>query len=84
MLNSSMYDIIQNNFTDILAVKDCNLCVHLWANQEENGPKHFFSSTFPLKKMFFMILFSMIKIYKEYIKIFPCNSKSVQPQRASF
>ncbi len=38
MLNIAMYWIIQNNFTEILVVKDCNLCVILWANQEENVP----------------------------------------------
>ena len=38
MLNITMYDIIKNNFTEIWPVKDCNLCVLLWANQEENAP----------------------------------------------
>ena len=28
-------DIIQNNFTEIWAVKDCSLCVLLWVNQVE-------------------------------------------------
>ena len=35
MLNIAMYDVIQNNFTEIWAVKDYNLCVLIWANQEE-------------------------------------------------
>ena len=38
MLNIAMYDVVQNNFTEIWAVKDCNLCVLLWAKQEENIP----------------------------------------------
>ena len=36
MLNSAMYDVIPNSFTEIWALKDCNLCVLLWTNQEEN------------------------------------------------
>ena len=58
MLNIAMYDIIQNNFTEIWAVKDCNFCVLLWANQEEN--EHLLSSTLSLKKVFVMIVFGMI------------------------
>ncbi len=39
ILNIAMYDIIQNNFTEIWAVKDCNLLrVLLWVNQEANVP----------------------------------------------
>ena len=33
MLNIPMHDIIQNNFTEIWAVKECNLCVLLWDNK---------------------------------------------------
>ncbi len=35
MFNIAMYDVFQNNFTKIWAVKDCVL---LWGNQEENVP----------------------------------------------
>ncbi len=35
MLNLKMDDIIQNNFTEICAVKDYNLCTLLWTNQEQ-------------------------------------------------
>ena len=38
MLNVAMYDVIQNISAEIWAVKDCNLCVLLWASQEENVP----------------------------------------------
>ncbi len=36
MLNITMYNIIQNNFTEKWAVKDFFVCVLLWANQEAN------------------------------------------------
>ena len=38
MMNITKYDVIQNNFTEICAVKGYNLCVFLWVNQEENVP----------------------------------------------
>ncbi len=38
MLNIVMYDIIWNNYMEIWALKDCNLCILLWANQEANVP----------------------------------------------
>ncbi len=36
MLSIAIYDIIQNNFTEVWAVKDSDLCVLLWANEEAN------------------------------------------------
>ena len=62
MLNIAMYDIIQNNFTEIWALKVCNLCVVLWDNEEANAPYHLFSSTFSVKKVFVMIVFVMMNI----------------------
>ena len=50
MLYLTMYNVIQNNFTQIWAIKNCNLCVLLWVNQKENVPQHLFSFTFSLKK----------------------------------
>ena len=38
MLNIGIYDVVQNNFTEIRAVKDFHLCVLLWVEQEENIP----------------------------------------------
>ena len=38
MLNIAMYDVIENILSEIWAVKDCNFCVLLWANQEEIVP----------------------------------------------
>ena len=63
MLNIAKYDIIQNNFTEIWALKDFNLCVLPWAKQEEDVP-----STTPLffhiviSKVFVIIVFSMTNI----------------------
>ena len=52
MLNIAMYDIVQNNFTETLAMKDCNYCTLQWANQEEKRKEHLVSSTFALKRIF--------------------------------
>ncbi len=68
MLNIAMSEIIQNNFTEISAIKDCNLCVLLWATQEANVPKYLFHFTFSLKKIFVMIVFCMMNIQEKYIK----------------
>ncbi len=38
MLNIVMHDNIENNFIEIWAHKDCNLCITLWASQEVNVP----------------------------------------------
>ncbi len=38
MLNIVMRDIIENNFIEIWAQKDCNLCITLWGSQEANVP----------------------------------------------
>ena len=38
------------------------------ANQEANVPKHFFSSTLSVKKVFVLIVFGMMNIWEEYIK----------------
>ena len=38
MLNITMYNIIQNNITEIWAVKDC--VKPLWASQGKNAPNH--------------------------------------------
>ena len=62
MLNTAMYDIIPNSFTEIWALKDCIFCVLLWTNQEENVPKCLFPSKFSLKKVFAMIAFDMKNI----------------------
>ena len=36
VLNITKYDVIQNNFTEIWTVKDCNMCVLLSVDREEN------------------------------------------------
>ncbi len=46
MLNIIMHDIIENNFIEILAQKDCHLCINLWASQEANVPQQPFSAIF--------------------------------------
>ncbi len=38
MLVIVMHDIIENNFIEIWAQKDCNLFITLWASQEANVP----------------------------------------------
>ncbi len=38
MLNIVMHDITDNNFTEIWAQKDCNLCITIWDSQEANVP----------------------------------------------
>ena len=78
------------------ALKDCNLCILIWANQEANVPYNHNTSSLPhfQWKVFVMIVFGMMNIYKEYIKnekkkitlahIFAYNSQSILPQSASF
>ncbi len=66
MLNIVMHDIIENNFIEIWAQKDCNLCITLWASQEANVPKHPFSAIFSLEKVLIVIVLGMMNIYEEY------------------
>ncbi len=40
MLDITMYDVIQNNFTEIWAVKDSNLCVLLYMGQSRRKMFH--------------------------------------------
>ncbi len=60
-MNIAMYDIIQNNLSEMWALKDCDLCVLLWANHEANIP-YLFPSTFSSRKAFVMIVFGMTNI----------------------
>ncbi len=63
MLNMLMYDIIQNNFKDIWAVKDC-ISLLVWASQEAKSSitPVSFPLTFSLKKMFITTVFGMMNI----------------------
>ncbi len=62
MLNIPMY-IIQNNFTEIWAVKDCNLCVlnsmGQWRSKCFITPLSFYIF---IEKMFLIIVFGMMNI----------------------
>ncbi len=92
MLNIAIYSITQNNFTEIWAVKDCNLYVLLQVRQEENVPQHIFSSRFSLKSACHDCVWydeDLERIYQKQkiltlVHIFACNSKSISLQRASF
>ncbi len=53
-----MYDI-QNYFTEIWAVQDCNLRLLIWAKEEEN--ENLFIHIF-IEKVFCMIAIVMMKI----------------------
>ena len=63
MLNIPVHDIIQNNITEISAVKDCKLCALPWATPEANVRQHLFScKILPIKKLFVKIVFGMMNI----------------------
>ncbi len=50
MLNMIMHDIIETNFIEIWAQKDCNLCITLWASQKANVPETPFLPYFHWKR----------------------------------
>ncbi len=55
MLNIVIHDIIENNFIEIWAQKDCHLCIALWASQEANVPQQSFSAIFSKEKVLGMM-----------------------------
>ena len=91
MLNIPVHDIIQNNITEIWAVKDCKLCVLPWANQEANVWWHlFYCKILPIKNCLSRLcLVWYLGIYQQWKMLTSAHicvyySNSVLLQRASF